>query len=191
MKAEKIIALLGFGNAKYMSAKTNNGDISKEIRQITASHGQHPYAVIVTCSDSRVIPEEIFMCGIGELFTIRVAGNVIGETQLGSIEYAAGHLDCNLVVVLGHTQCGAVGAAIEGPGSGFIKFLTDEIRDAIGEEKDDYRACCLNVTKGVRRIKEAFAGDERLKNLSVVGAVYDIKTGKVTWMEEVSQLLTT
>lgn len=101
----------------------------------TSKNGQKPYAVIVSCSDSRVIPECIFSAGIGDLFVIRVAGNVIDKYQLGSIEYAAEHLCCKLVVVLGHTQCGAVGAA-KGKCGGFVGFITDEIRRAVGTETD-------------------------------------------------------
>ena len=87
-----------------------------------------------------MIPERIFHAAIGDLFTIRVAGNVIDDHQLGSIEYAAGHLGTKLVVVLGHTQCGAVHAAIDHDPSGFIKYITDSIKAAIGKETDDYKA---------------------------------------------------
>lgn len=83
--------------------------------------------MVVACSDSRVIPESIFSAGIGDLFVVRVAGNVIDNHQLGTIEYAVEHLGCNLVLVLGHTLCGAVGAA-SGYSGGFVKFITDEIR---------------------------------------------------------------
>lgn len=80
------------GNKEYLIAKEGKGDISEEIRILTHEYGQKPYAIVIACSDSRVIPEKIFMVGIGEIFTIRVAGNVIGDFELGSIEYAAGHL---------------------------------------------------------------------------------------------------
>ena len=95
----------------------------------TWTKGQSPYAIIVTCSDSRVIPENIFSAGIGELFVIRLAGNIIDDHQLGSIEYAAGHLGCRLVVVLGHTHCGAVDAAINSEPAGYIRCITDEIKE--------------------------------------------------------------
>ena len=96
-----------------------------------------------------MIPETIFSAGLGELFVIRVAGNVIDDHQLGSIEYAAGHLGSPVVVVLGHTHCGAVDAAINSDPEGYIKFITDEIKLAIGDETDDYKACCLNVKRSV------------------------------------------
>ena len=101
------------GNQKYLTSEKGAGDISPRIRLKTAGEGQNPYAIIITCSDSRVIPEAIFQCGIGDLFVIRLAGNVIDNHQLGSIEYAADHLGTKLIMVLGHTHCGAVDAAIQ------------------------------------------------------------------------------
>ena len=96
---------LSIGNKQYL--KTSDA----ALRLDTAENGQHPYAIVVCCSDSRVIPEQIFSADIGDLFVIRVAGNVLDQHQLGSIEYAAGHLHCQHIIVLGHTGCGAVTAA--------------------------------------------------------------------------------
>ena len=100
----KALEKLKAGNARYIDAKVNSEDISQAKRTDTLVNGQKPYAIIITCSDSRVIPENIFMTGIGELFVIRIAGNVIDEHQLGSIEYAASHLGAPLIVVMGHTH---------------------------------------------------------------------------------------
>lgn len=105
----------------------------------------------------------------------RVAGNVIDDNQLGSVEYAADHLGCNLVVVLGHTHCGAVGAAIGGGAEGFIKSITDEIMAAIGSEKDDYKACCLNVENSVKKIEKNL----NVSGLKAMGAIYHIEDGHV------------
>lgn len=170
------------GNEAYLSATVSTGDISPKIRQKTCDEGQTPYAIIITCSDSRVIPESIFMAGIGELFTIRVAGNVIDNHQLGSVEYAADHLGCSLVVVLGHTNCGAVGATMSSEPSGFVKYITDEIRAAIGDEKDAYKACCLNVARSVARIQEGLKLSVTDK-LKVCGAVYHIDSGRVEFLD--------
>ena len=104
--AADAIYRLAAGNLKYLNAQKNHSDISRRIRRTTAVSGQSPYAIIVTCSDSRVIPEHIFSAGIGELFVIRLAGNVIDDHQLGSIEYAAWHLGCKLVLVLGYHKVG-------------------------------------------------------------------------------------
>ena len=162
------------GNGEYLNAKTGSGDISPEIRLHTSKYGQKPYAVIVSCSDSRVIPEYIFSAGLGELFVVRVAGNVIDNHQLGSIEYAVEHLGCKLVVVLGHTQCGAVGAAT-GKCGGFVGFITDEIRQAIGEERDAVKASVLNINRSVAKIERSL----KAEGLQVLGALYDTESGAV------------
>ena len=124
ISANEAINRLKEGNKKYLTEKTGSGDISPAVRLRTFQNGQQPYAIVIACSDSRVIPESIFCAGIGELFTIRLAGNVIDDHQLGSIEYAVEHLETNVVVVVGHTGCGAVDAAIHHNPSGFIKYIT-------------------------------------------------------------------
>lgn len=177
--AEEALKKLKDGNARYLSAEKSEGDISLAIRQKTCTEGQTPYAIVVTCADSRVIPESIFGAGIGDIFVIRVAGNVIDKNQLGSIEYAADHLGSRLVVVMGHTHCGAVGAAMGHAPEGFVKFITDEIKKAIGEEKDDYKACCLNVHNSVKVIEDSL---EIKDGLQVCGAVYHIEDGKVEFL---------
>lgn len=181
--AEEALLRLKKGNEAYLNAETCPGDISLASRLRTCREGQHPYAMIVTCSDSRVIPESIFSAGIGDLFVIRVAGNVIDDHQLGSIEYAAGHLGCRLVLVLGHDHCGAVDAAINHDPDGYIKFITDEIKLAIGEETDDYRACCLNVRHSVAMIESSLEIlDEEKHGLKVVGALYHLEDGRVEFL---------
>lgn len=179
--ATEALARLQAGNRAYLTAKTGVGNISPAIREKTARYGQHPYAIIVCCSDSRVIPEAIFSAGIGDLFVIRVAGNVIDDHQLGSIEYAADHLGCSLVMVLGHTHCGAVDAALHHDPEGYIRFITDEIKRAIGEETDPFKACCLNVRRSRELIESSLAirRDEEEHGLRVVEAIYHIDSGKV------------
>lgn len=186
LSAEEALQKLQQGNEKYLNAAVCEGDISPAVRKDTCENGQHPYAVVVTCSDSRVIPESIFSAGIGELFVIRVAGNVVNDFQIGSVEYAADHLGCRLVVILGHTHCGAVGAAIGGHAHGFIQSITQEIKSAIGEETDDYKACCLNVKHSIERIEKSLgipSGGEK-DGLKVVGAVYHIDDGHVEFLEK-------
>lgn len=185
MSAAKAVEKLKEGNEKYLETLTGMGDVSKESRMRTYLHGQHPYAIVVTCSDSRVIPESIFSAGIGDLFVIRLAGNVIDDHQLGSIEYAAGHLGCRLIVVMGHTHCGAVDAAMNSDPEGYIKFITDEIKRAIGDEKDERRACEKNVWQSIQMIEHSLEIHhiEDEIGLRVVGAMYDIETGKVEFMQ--------
>ena len=180
-KTETIKKLLE-GNQKYLTSEKGAGDISPRIRLKTAGEGQNPYAIIITCSDSRVIPEAIFQCGIGDLFVIRVAGNVIDNHQLGSIEYAAEHLGTKLIVVLGHTHCGAVDAAIHHDPEGYIKFITDEIRLAIGGETDEEEACRLNVRHSIAVIESSLAiHEEEEHGLKVIGALYRLEDGKVEY----------
>lgn len=173
------------GNLNYLKEKDFIYKFSKEIRKDTAENGQHPYAIIITCSDSRVIPEAVFSAGIGELFVIRVAGNVIDDHQLGSIEYAAEHLGVSLILVLGHTHCGAVDAALNGNPEGYVKYITDEIKRAVKDEKDPHRACCLNVMQSVNIIEHSFKiqKTEDKTGMRVEGAVYDIETGKVEFLK--------
>lgn len=180
MTAQEALNRLVEGNKKYLNSDTSRGDISLANRVRTCRDGQTPYAIIIACSDSRVIPESIFSAGIGELFVIRVAGNVIDNHQLGSIEYAAEHLGCKLIMVLGHDHCGAVDAAINHDPDGYIKFITDEIRLAIGDESDDYTACCLNVKHSIEIIESSIEiRQEETHGLKVVGALYHLSDGSV------------
>ena len=185
ISAEEAIERLKKGNEQYVAIDTFHTDVSPTVLEHFAKNGQEPYAIIIGCSDSRVIPERIFHAAIGDLFTIRVAGNVIDDHQLGSIEYAAGHLGTNLIVVLGHTQCGAVIAAIHHDHDGYIKFITDEIKQAIGTEKDDYKAAVLNVKQSVSIIESSLEiqKDEE-HGLKVIGAVYRIEDGTVEFINE-------
>ena len=185
LTADEALARLREGNARYLAAEQGIGNVSLELRRETFDHGQRPYAIVLACSDSRVIPEAIFSAGIGELFVIRVAGNVVDKHQLGSIEYAEDHLGCNLVVVLGHTGCGAVDAAMHHEPYGTVKFITDEIADAIGNETDEAAACLANVAHSVRRIEESrkVRTDEAEHGLRVIGALYRTDTGEVQFLE--------
>lgn len=167
---------LAHGNAAYLA----HGDAA--LRTETAQNGQHPYAIVICCSDSRVIPERIFSADIGELFVIRVAGNVLDRHALGSIEYAAAHLGTKCIVLLGHTGCGAVAAALSGHAEGYIADLTAEILSAIGDTRDPLLAAKRNVFHGVERIRRAFADHPEMRDIAVLGALYDIESGAVEWL---------
>ena len=117
-------------NRRYIDSGVFSGDISSVRRQSNA-HGQKPYAVIITCSDSRVIPEAIYDAGIGELFVVRTAGNTIGDSEFASVEYAVDHLHADTVIVMGHTCCGAVNAALHGEFEGAVGVITRRIKEAI------------------------------------------------------------
>ena len=151
-------------------------DQNKKQRYQDLVKGQHPYALIITCSDSRVIPEEIFNVGPGELFVIRTAGNVINEGELATVEYAIEHLKVKYVLVLGHTHCGAVHASIHKEHGQYIDVILNRIRKSIGDECDEMKASKKNALAEVEFIKSKFPqydGD-------VKAGLYDIETNKVT-----------
>ena len=182
--AQSILDYLEQQNEIYVQTGKNSGDLSKEKRVDTTENGQHPYAVIVTCSDSRVPAEHIFNAGIGELFVIRTAGNVIGDHALGSVEYGAEHLGAKLVVVLGHTNCGAVDAALNGGAHGYIATITDEISACLPAGCAPREAEILNVENSISRILESEIMSELTEAgaTRVVGAIYDIESGKVDFI---------
>lgn len=184
MERPELIERLTAGNRRYLTASRPLGDVSPALRRQTGEQGQKPWAIVVCCSDSRVIPESIFSAGIGELFVIRVAGNVLDPHQLGSIEYAASHLGCRLILILGHSGCGAVAAALHGGGEGYIRSITDEILEAIGEERDPEEACRLNVLHGIDQLRREFAAHPEIPSdqLDIRGAIYHICDGSLSWL---------
>lgn len=138
--------------------------------------GQHPYALIITCSDSRVIPEEIFNVGPGELFVIRTAGNVINEGELATVEYAIEHLKVQYVLVLGHTHCGAVHASIHNEHGQFIDVILNRIRKSIGNETSECEASKKNALVEAKFIKDKFPHYQG----RVKAGLYDIEANQVT-----------
>ena len=172
------------GNQKYVESKAASLNVSDEIRKASVQ-GQKPYAVVISCADSRVIPEAIFSAGIGDLFVLRVAGNVLDTCLLGSIEYAVEHLGTGLIVVLGHDHCGAVKAAMHHQNDGCVKYVTDEILKAIGSERDETKACRLNVKHSCRVIESSLQIEPDGKNsdLTVIGAVYHLESGRVEFIQ--------
>lgn len=187
--ADAALARLRAGNARYRGASTLVIP-GVAARRAALTKGQHPSAVIVACSDSRVSPELIFNSTLGELFVLRTAGEVAGDFELGSIEYAVEHLDAKLVVVLGHTSCGAVSAACadDGHAEGHIHNLVDAIHPAVDAVKNapgDKRLAAID--ENARMIAEHLSKSEPLKSelsthkTRVVTARYDIATGEVIW----------
>lgn len=157
-------------------------------RRKEVSKGQKPFAVIVGCSDSRIPPELIFDQGLGDLFVVRLAGNIVDALALGSIEYAVEHLGTKLVMVLGHGNCGAVTAATqstEAPGhvGGIMKAIQPAIKKARKLQGDLVdNAVRINVTLVVNKIKSSkpiMAEMIEKGNVEVIGAYYNIKTGAV------------
>ncbi len=178
---------LNEGNKRYLSSSFKPKEYN--VQRNEQKKGQHPYAIVLTCSDSRVSPEIIFDEDLGQLFVIRVAGNVIDEVTLGSIEYAAEHLHSELLVVLGHTACGAVKATLEGGDFGEnINALVAKIKPAVDDAKskipDKEKALPLAIDNNIElQVANAIRGSNILKELihenkfKVVGGLYNIESG--------------
>ena len=187
------------GNQRFLRGESILSGVSREDLGKMA-RGQRPFAVILGCSDSRVSPETIFDCGLGELFVIRVAGNVYSPEIAGSIQYAGVHLKTPLLVVLGHEGCGAVGAALEAKYQDArersrLQLLLEEILPAL-ERLDPAlppaerltRAVELNVEHTLREIVDALEEKSLLAEgrVKIVGAVYDLETGRVRILDPAS-----
>jgi carbonic anhydrase len=177
---EAALERLRDGNARVVSGKAACPHQSIEDR-VALARGQRPFAVVVSCSDSRVPPEIVFDQGMGDLFVIRVAGEVLDAAALGSIEYALDHFGTKLVVVLGHERCGAVTAAIDGgKASPNVMAIISAIRpavEAVADRKGDKvdLAVRANVERVVTQIRTAIAAE----GVEVTGMYYDLDTGKI------------
>lgn len=169
-------------------------NVVEDLRHDLVTNGQHPYAVVVTCSDSRVPAEHIFNAGLGEIFVIRTAGNVVGDFEVGSVEYGAEHLGSPLVLVMGHTNCGAVTAAVEGgEAGGKIQKIVNEIAPSVkaardmnvSEEELLGKSIELNVQNSIKRINESHIMKELQEegHVAIMGCVYDITTGTVSLVD--------
>jgi carbonic anhydrase len=196
--AEQALQELREGNARFAGGRAVQPRRTPADFQ-AASEAQHPEAVIIACADSRVAPELLFDAGIGDLFVIRVAGNVVdggGVLVKGSVEYAVSELDVPLVVVLGHTKCGAVKAAVEhidhhdslpGAINGLVELIKPVVVKVHGTPGDAYeRVARENVAAGVAKLKslEPIVGPRvKAGGVKVVGGIYELKSGKVEFLE--------
>jgi len=190
--AESALAELKTGNAHHARHQYQHPH-ENATRQRELTSGQHPHAEILSCADSRVPPEIIFDQGLGDLFVVRVAGNVATDTELGSLEYGAEHLHIPLLVVLGHESCGAVTAAVQGgPPEAHIATLVELIKPAVDQSRGQTGDPVANAvrTNGEMVVKQLRTSTPMLSELvaqgklKIVGGVYSLKTGKVTWLPE-------
>lgn len=193
---DAVVRQLSDGNTRFVTNRPAHPNTDAARRADTANNGQHPAATILTCSDSRVSPEIVFDQGIGDVFVVRVAGNVCDVDEMGSVEYGTDHLGTPLLVVLGHTKCGAVTAIVESAEvHGHIPQLVDNIAPAVEKAQADHpdlqgkalvpQATKANVWQSVEDLlTKSAAVHKRVKSgkLKIVGAVYDISSGKVEWM---------
>jgi carbonic anhydrase len=190
MTPAQALERLQTGNARFVANATKPRDWSAKV--LATAPGQYPFAAVLGCMDSRAPVEIVFDQGLGDVFGVRVAGNVVNADELGSLEYAA-HVGTKLLVVLGHTRCGAVKGAIEHTELGNLTGLLDKIEPAVEaagchDAKDE--ACVTSVAEqNVRNsMKEIRAKSPYLAKqldegkLQLVGAMYDVSTGKVTFL---------
>lgn len=189
---DAVLRELKAGNAHHVAKHYDHPhQTAARQRELTAT--QAPHAIVLSCADSRVAPEIVLDQGLGDLFDVRVAGNVASDVEIASIEYAASHLHTPLLVVMGHQKCGAVTAAAEsGHAEGHLPALVALIRPAIDRARTQpgdliENAVRINVEDVVRQIrgsKPVLAPLVEKGTLMVAGAVYSLDTGKVTWLSD-------
>jgi carbonic anhydrase len=180
------------GNARYRKSALVHPHQTAEHR-LKISEAQHPFAQVLACSDSRVSPEIVFDEGLGDLFVVRVAGNIVDDAVKGTLEYGAEHLHVPLIVVMGHTGCGAVTAAVEAAEThDHIVSLMDAIFPAVlstrGQPGDPVdNAVRANVLRTVQELRQSWPTLYRLhagEEIAIVGAIYDLHTGQVLWLDD-------
>lgn len=185
---EKIINRLKEGNEQFVKDKLSQENVDKSTRKSLVK-GQDPFAIILSCADSRVIPELIFNTGLGELFVVRVAGNVANTSTIASMEYSVAHLNTQLIVVLGHQNCGAVTAAVKGGDNGYnLNHLLAHILPALDATSDDasvdevIRKNAKLTVKELTKRSEIIASAVESGKLKIVPAYYNLETGLVEFL---------
>ena len=186
MSAARALQLLLDGNQRFIAGRMDHPNQSEHRREEVAK-GQHPFASVLSCSDSRVPPEVIFDRGLGDLFVVRVAGNVATPITIQSLDYSVKHLGVRVVMILGHTECGAVKAAILGhDDEGDVGPLLTELRPAVTDSKGEpgdpvTNAVRENVKLVIKKLEESpeLAAMVKTGELRIIGGVYDLKTGKI------------
>jgi len=193
---DKVIAILKQGNEEYINNKLTVKNSTERISD--AAKGQYPSAVVLSCLDSRVPVEDVFHCGIGDIFVARVAGNIVNPDILGSMEYACKVSGSKLVVVLGHGYCGAIKSAIDDVELGNITGLLNKIKPAVNKSKATFSGetkssnpvfvetvCHTNVElmlDEIRKNSPILKEMEATGEIKIVGAVYDMYCGKVNFL---------
>jgi carbonic anhydrase len=183
---DEALSCLKAGNERFANSKVSAGKPVAARRAETAQ-GQHPFAIIVGCSDSRTAPEIVFDQNIGDLFVVRTAGNLVDDYALGTIEYGVEHLGARLIVVLGHERCGAVTAALAGgTAPGHINALVRDIQPAVAASKGKQGDALVNAihendAQVAAKIQKQAQLGELTSQVRIVNGYYDLDTGKVEW----------
>lgn len=190
MAISDTIARLKEGNARFVEDKLDN-KLQNSARRSELTGGQQPNAIILGCADSRVVPEFAFDAGLGELFVVRVAGNVANHSSIASIEYAVLHCGSNVIVVLGHQSCGAVTAAVQGGDNGpHLNHLLSFVEPAIKASSTDASVNDIVKINAKQSKADLIDKSEVIKSavnkgtLKVVPAYYNLDTGKVDFLED-------
>ena len=202
ISASEALALLRDGNRRFVAEVRSPDNPSSRTRRLKLAAGQEPFAIILGCSDSRVPAELVFDQGLGDLFVIRVAGNIVAPSQVGSVEFAAERFGTRLVVVLGHSSCGAIVATVEELGrptqdqSKNLRSIVDRIRPSVEpllatelkHQPDElvHQAVRANIRASVSHLRHGSEVLEQLiasDGLLVVGAEYSLETGAVDFFD--------
>ena len=185
VSAASALSKLKAGNKRFVSEKQNFGNLDMPRRKETTG-GQAPFAIVLSCADSRVLPEMVFDVGIGEIFVCRVAGNIANTCSIASIEYAVAHLGTKLIVVLGHESCGAVGAALQNADCGHnLNALLAHLKPAVdatpGRNTVD-KVVKQNAKMQAVELKSRSAIIGKAKGIKIVPAFYNLNNGKVDFL---------
>jgi carbonic anhydrase len=202
--ASEALDLLREGNRRFVMNQSRAGSSSHHERRLSLVSGQEPFAIVLGCSDSRVPAELVFDQGFGDLFVIRVAGNIVAPSQVGSVEFAAAKFGTRLVVVIGHSQCGAITATLDEllgrstTESRNLRSIVDRVRPSVetvlaGRDTGDYEALIrdsvrANVRASANHLRHGSELLERLvreDGLLIVGAEYALDSGVVTFFDGV------
>jgi carbonic anhydrase len=186
MSAARALQLLLDGNRRFVTGRMEHPNQSPDRRGEVAK-GQHPFAAVLSCSDSRVPPEIIFDRGLGDLFVVRVAGNVATDLTIESLDYSVKHLGVRVVMILGHTKCGAVTAAVLGhEEEGDVGPMLTELQPVVDESKGEAgdpveNAIRQNVLYVMKKVANAPEFQPMIKGgeLKIIGGIYDLETGKI------------
>ena len=193
---DEALAMLKRGNQRFLDDKMVNRDYVAQVKQ--TSRGQFPFASIVSCLDSRVPPAIVFDRGVGDLFVARVAGNFVNDDTLGSLEFASKLAGSKLIVVMGHTECGAVKGACDGAQLGLLTATLANINPAVNAVQGDYKPRSSKNPDFVQAVaeKNVHLTMQKLRDRSIVlremidsgeiglvGAMYDVTTGQVTFYD--------
>ncbi|MEP2773982.1 MAG: carbonic anhydrase [Fulvivirga sp.] len=188
MTQQEVLDRLKSGNERFVTDKLE-GNMQDSSRRGSLTGGQQPHTIVLSCADSRVVPELAFDAGLGELFVVRVAGNVANTSSIASIEYAVAHLGTEVIVVLGHESCGAVTAAIGGGDNGHnINHLLSHVTPAIAASGDGAEVNSVVKKNAELTVQELSNRSSIIKNaveqgkLKVVPAYYNLGSGKVDFL---------